>query len=249
MLSVEYIPETFKTDGNLQILEQYKINMILVDIILCGTGGTFWISDFKNELVEHVTFADSLLHVNKKINVWTCDLALASSGELVLSTLDDSLRLIQQKSEKVKESNICVFPLVTTCLHISKDYKIIVGVRENGSVDPEREHRKIIVLDTSGKQEMVYDLDCNNLHIFKMPLKLTTHKRNNIYVFDSLSEYRERNVVLGREGGVVAIYDGHNGINDRDHPFTPRDLVTTELCNIIVLDEENHMLHILDNTG
>ena len=72
-----------------------------------------------------------------------------------------------------------------------------------------------------------------------MPLKLTTHKRNNIYVFDSLSEYRERNVVLGREGGVVAIYDGHDGINDRDHPFTPRDLVTTELGNIIVSDEEN----------
>ena len=113
MLSVEYIPETFKTDGNLQILEHYKINMILVDIILCGTGGTFWISDFKNELVEHVTFADSLLHVNKKINVWTCDFPLPSSGELVLSTLDDSLRLIQQKFEKVKESNICVFPLLT----------------------------------------------------------------------------------------------------------------------------------------
>jgi hypothetical protein len=31
---VEYIPETFKTDRNLQILEQYKTNMILVDIIL-----------------------------------------------------------------------------------------------------------------------------------------------------------------------------------------------------------------------
>jgi hypothetical protein len=47
----------------------------------------------------------------------------------------------------------------------------------------------------------------------------------------------------------MAIYDGHDGINDRDHPFTPRDLVTTELVNIIVLDEENHMLHILNNTG
>ena len=62
---VEYIPETFKTDANLQILEQYKSNMILVDIILCGTGGTFWISDFKNELVENVTFTDGLIHVNK----------------------------------------------------------------------------------------------------------------------------------------------------------------------------------------
>jgi hypothetical protein len=164
--------------------------MILVDIIRCGTGGTFWISDSKNEFVEHVTFADDLIHVNKKINVWACDLALASSGELVLSTLDDSLRLIQQKSEKVKQSNICVFPLLTTCLHISKDNKIIVGVRENGSDDPEREHRKIIVLDTSGKHEMVYDLDCNNLHIFNMPLRLTTDKDNNIYVINSLSEYR-----------------------------------------------------------
>jgi hypothetical protein len=83
-----------------------------------------------------------------------------------------------------------VFPLITTCLHISKDNKIIVGVRENGSVDPEREHRKVIVLDTSSKQDMVYDLDCNNLHIFKMPLKLTTDKENNIYVINILSEYR-----------------------------------------------------------
>jgi hypothetical protein len=96
---VEYIPETFKRDENLQILEQYKTNMILVDIILCGNGGTFWISDLKKELDENVTFADGLIHVNKKINVRACYLALASSGELVLSTLDDSLRLIQQKSE------------------------------------------------------------------------------------------------------------------------------------------------------
>jgi hypothetical protein len=66
---------------------------------------------------------------------------------------------------------------------------------------------------------------------------------NNIYVIDSFSEYRERNVVLGRESGVVAIYDGHDGINDRNHTFTPRNLVTTELGNIIVSDEENHMLH------
>jgi len=109
-------------------------------------------SDFKNELVENVTFVDSLIHVNKKINVWACDLALASSGELVLATLDESLRLIQQKPEKVKESNICVFPLVATCLHISKDNIIIVEVRGNGSFCPEREHRKVIVLDTSGKQ-------------------------------------------------------------------------------------------------
>jgi hypothetical protein len=48
--------------------------------IVCGTGGTFWIIDFKNELVEHVTFADGLIHVNKNINVRACYLALASSG-------------------------------------------------------------------------------------------------------------------------------------------------------------------------
>ena len=113
--------------------------MILVDIIRCGTGGTFWISDSKSEFVEHVTFADDLIHVNKKINVWACDLALASSGELVLSTLDDSLRLIQQKSEKVKQSNICMFPLVTTCLNISKDNKNNSGsTRERISRSRER---------------------------------------------------------------------------------------------------------------
>jgi hypothetical protein len=61
---VEYIPETFKTDQNIQILEQYKTNIILVDIILCSTGGTFRISHFKSELVENVTFADGLIHVN-----------------------------------------------------------------------------------------------------------------------------------------------------------------------------------------
>jgi hypothetical protein len=52
-----------------------------------------------------------------------------------------------------------VFPLVATCLHISKDNKIIVAIREKESVDPERERRKVVVLCTSGKQEMVYDLD------------------------------------------------------------------------------------------
>ena len=61
---VDYIPEAFKKDENIQIIEQYKTNIIIVDIILCGTGGTFRISDFKSELVENVTFADGLIHVN-----------------------------------------------------------------------------------------------------------------------------------------------------------------------------------------
>jgi hypothetical protein len=40
-------------------------------------------------------------------------------------------------------------------------------------------------------------------------------------------------VVLGKEGGVKWIYQGHPQINTEDKPFDPRDIVTTSVGNII----------------
>jgi hypothetical protein len=56
-------------------------------------------------------------------------------------------------------------------------------------------------------------------------------------------------VVLGKEGDVKWIYQGHPHINTEDKPFEPRDIVTTSVGNVIVADCDNHTLHVISGEG
>jgi hypothetical protein len=56
-------------------------------------------------------------------------------------------------------------------------------------------------------------------------------------------------VVVGKEGGVKWIYQGHPKINIEDNPFDPRDIVATSVGNVIVADCNNDAIHVISGEG
>jgi len=70
-----------------------------------------------------------------------------------------------------------------------------------------------------------------------------------IVVIDSRSDDDGRMVVLGKEGDVKWIYQGHPQINTEDNPFDPCGIVTTSVGNVIVADYTNHTLHVILGEG
>ena len=56
-------------------------------------------------------------------------------------------------------------------------------------------------------------------------------------------------VVLGKEGGVKWIYQGHSKINIKDNRFDPRDIVATSVGNVIVADCNNDAIHVISGEG
>jgi hypothetical protein len=68
---------------------------------------------------------------------------------------------------------------------------------------------------------------------------------SDIVVIDMTSNDGGRVVVLGMEGNVKWIYQGHPQINTEYKPFDPKDIVTTSVGNVIVADSNNHTIHAI----
>jgi hypothetical protein len=58
-----------------------------------------------------------------------------------------------------------------------------------------------------------------------------------------------RVVVLGKEGDVKCIYQGHPQINTEDKPFDPKGIVATSVGNVIVAECKNDTLHVISGDG
>jgi hypothetical protein len=65
-------------------------------------------------------------------------------------------------------------------------------------------------------------------------MSVVTDVNSDILVIDLTSDDDGRVVVLGKEGDVKWIYQGHPQINTEDKPFNPCDIVTTSVGNVIV---------------
>jgi hypothetical protein len=55
--------------------------------------------------------------------------------------------------------------------------------------------------------------------------------------------------ISGDEGNVKWIYQGHPQINTEYKPFDPKDIVTTSVGNVIVVESNNHTIHAISGGG
>ena len=98
--------------------------------------------------------------------------------------------------------------------------------------------------------ETIYEHDKYNIRIFTYVRSITNTDNGHICVVDELSEDRRGTVVvLNRDGDILQIYTGHHEVNNENKPFKPVNIVTTPSDNIIVVDLETYVFHILNNCG
>ncbi|VDI77779.1 Hypothetical predicted protein [Mytilus galloprovincialis] len=172
---------------------------------------------------------------------------LSLHGDLFFSIAEPYLKMLCHTTGKMIESKNIVAPLITGPVHITKQDKIVIRVGEKGPLFPINEPRKVIVMDKDGTTENVYDLDNMGNPLFSAPQRITSDSDNNIYVLDCLNkDWSGRIVALDKTNGVRWIYIGHQDFNNA---FRPRDLVATNLNNVIITDIDSYMIHILNISG
>jgi hypothetical protein len=175
-------------------------------------------------------------------------MTLTKSNDILISTFNSSdVKLITQ-SGQIKPF-LSVSPLITTGIHVTNNNDIILGVAEECTYKlTDKSCRKIIVFGENKKEKQSYQYNKHKQRLFTVPYRIT-NVNSDIVVIDSKSKNDGRVVVLGKEGGVKWIYQGHPQINTEDKPFDPCDIVTTSVGNVIVADCNNHTLQVISGEG
>jgi len=233
-----------------EVMEKYVTSLPIVHCVECCADKTLWINHYQSKTLQNITRIDGSLKVNNTVRLPVFHMVSMPNGDLLLSTLEPDLQICSQKTGQVKKSQYSIAPLQAIAVHISKDSKILVGARERGPPLPVKGPRQVIMMDMDRRKQNVYQYDSKNQPLFTLPRRIITDNYNNIYVIDCLSsEFDGRVVVLGQNGMVKWIYTGYSDTQTKDYKFKPIDIVFLELYNVIVSDQDNHLLHILDTEG
>jgi hypothetical protein len=146
-------------------------------------------------------------------------LALTKRNDILLSICDSSEVKLLTNAEEIK-SFISVAPLQPTGIHLTNNNDIILGVMDKGDIYKltDTSCRKIIVFGENNKVKQSYQYNKHKQRLFTYPFRITD-VNFDIVVIDRTSEDDGRVVVLGKEGDVKWIFQGHPQINTEDKPF------------------------------
>ncbi|XP_071137202.1 uncharacterized protein [Mytilus edulis] len=233
---------------NVRIVKQFQTDISRLFYLSLCPDNSLWISD--NKVLQKVKPVEHELTVESTFNIGVYGMAVTLTGDLLLSSGGSVLKQISSKTGELMDSIYDARPLDPFCVHVTKDGKVIVGVKSTGKSWPVSGRRAIIVMNQKGEHETIYEHDKNNIRIFTFVLSITSTDNGNICVVDRLFEdLRGRVVVLNRDGDILQIYTGHQEVNNEENLFKPVNIVTTPSDNIIVKVMNSDILSILNNCG
>lgn len=232
---------------HIRIIRQFQTDTTKVIFLSLCPDNSMWISDQK--ILQRVRPVESKLKVISTLNLEIYDMAITSTGDLLLSSGGSVLKQISGDARNLTDSVYNVSPLYYTAIHVAKDGKVIVGVKSGGDQYTTKGRRAIIVMNQKGEHETVYEHDKSNIRIFTYPESITSTDNGNIYVVDQFSEDNGRVVVLSQHGDILQIYTGHPDTNADDKTFKPTTVVATPSNNLIVKVKSSDILHILNCCG
>lgn len=227
------------------------LNRILV--VVSYSQDSLIISDCVASKTLHVKLTTDKMHVLSKFDFFMYDMAAISNMNFLLSGGETKLKLLDVRTGKISYSNYNVKPLLTICIHVTKNQKVIIGAIEvNEEVDSIYvSYRRLVkIMDEDGNNLKQYEHDSNNKPLFTLPFRVTSTSNGNICVVDGLDpSYNGRVVVLGEAGNIIQIYNGHPVQNSLERPFRPTGILTTPDDTIIVADSSCQLLHIMNCDG
>lgn len=163
-----------------------------------------------------------------------------------MSTFETRLKVVKERTQNLTDFVFDISPFTAGDIHITQDQKVIISTSSPEPV----ERCIVVVMDRAGKRLTEYENDNNTKPLFKTIYKLTTTSKGIVCVVDTLdTDFRGRVVVIGKAGNIQGIYTGHPGVNTKDKPCTPLDILATPSDNILVEDWEISVIHILTVMG
>ncbi|CAC5411532.1 unnamed protein product [Mytilus coruscus] len=214
----------------------------------CDSDTTF-IAFFRGKL-EAVKFEDDNIIIQKEVEVKVFDMAIQQNGDLIISSLENDLKLYNNGDVKSFKS---FSPLKTAGVHINKHNQILVGLFEsptpdNPSAKRVSKHTKVVVMNQKSDIQHTLEFDTDNQRLFTLPFRIKT-LNDKILVVDLINQNFNGTVLALDYGGQLQwTYKGCGSVDINDTEFTPHDIAVSSDM-IVVSDFSNHALHILSPTG
>ncbi|XP_052058186.1 uncharacterized protein LOC127698651 [Mytilus californianus] len=233
-----------ESDISLVINNEYRTELEKITYVCPCIDQSIWLHSGKYGVLQRVKPEGTNLKLMSTYNFIVYGMAVTPSNQLLLCVKGTSR--IQQISctGKLTDSVFDVNPYLPTTIHVISENKLLVGAYEG---KPGR--NAVIIMDKKGDKETVYEHYKHNQPLFSYPLCITSTSNGNIQVVDKIPDYfTGKVVILGQDGHIKNEYAGHSTIN-KGTPFKPVDIVTTPSDNVIVIDLDTQILHILNNNG
>ncbi|VDI23141.1 Hypothetical predicted protein [Mytilus galloprovincialis] len=240
-----------KIEIKLEIFKEYTTDLTYIQFIAVCSDGSMWMGDSLKSKLQHVKLRENRTEVITSINTKINGMAKTHSNNILVTTTGETkLKLINTMTWEITDTRYDVKPLYPTCIHVTRDHRVIIGAWSGGKVFPATGRSVVVVMDQEGKQLQEYEHDKHTKGLFTYPGRVTCTSNGNICVVDLLDkDGRGRVVVLSPGGDILGTYTGHPDVNTEEKPFIPIGILTTPSDNIVVTDMNNHLLHILTIQG
>ncbi|VDI58292.1 Hypothetical predicted protein [Mytilus galloprovincialis] len=242
---------SLQDDGNLSaeikislvINNEYQSELEKIEFVSPCLDQSLWVSPGTLEMLQRVKPEGTNLKIISKFNIKVCGMAVTPSNELLLGV--KSKTRLQQISScgELTDSVYDVTPLLPNAIHVISENKLLVG-----AYNDELKRSAVIIMNMKGDKETMYEHDKHNQSLFNNTMYITTTSTGNIHVVDMISDDWSGKVVILRQGGHINQYTGHSTIN-KNKQFKPVDIVTTPSDNVVVMDFDTDILHILNDNG
>ncbi|XP_052062938.1 uncharacterized protein LOC127702678 [Mytilus californianus] len=230
-----------------ELLQSYKSKAIFNNIQPCQDGSV-WVSN-KYSSLRNMELGNEIQQRREVKDISVEEMLESEKGEVILS-LSGQSKLVTLADDGELKDFIDFSPYISRPLHITKSGKIVVGICEEISYKlSQHSVRKIIIIEASGKKMHTFEFDADHKRILTYALKATTNINNDLYVIDKTSKYKHgRLLSLAYPNKVIWTYTGNKTINSKLQ-FKPNSLAVTTTGNIVLLDSDTKVLHIIDVTG
>ena len=214
--------------------------------------GTFWIHNTSEKILQKVKLENDMRLVETIDSIKVYDISKRKKDSAVILTLygDHHIQCLTTDSQLRNLTNLR--PYLPLGIHLTANDDILVGFQENAETFPitEKSVRGILKLGKTGKEKARFELDASNRRLFSCPYRIATNINNDICVSDHLTADNTGRVVVMSPGGEIQwSYIGHPEINAGWNKFNPEGLATTSDGYVIVMDCNNHAIHILSIDG
>ncbi|VDH96986.1 Hypothetical predicted protein [Mytilus galloprovincialis] len=138
---------------NVRIVKQFQTGISRVFYLSLCPDNSLWISD--QNVLQKVKPLEHKLTVESTFNIKVYGMAITPTGDLLLSSDGSVLKQISGKTGELADSIYNAHPLDPYVVHVTKDGKVIVGVKSGGKAWPVTGRRAIIVMNQKGEHETI----------------------------------------------------------------------------------------------
>lgn len=235
-------------DIEIKILKSFETDLSYINPLCPINDCSAYMGCAVDKTIRKACLYPKLKEIESNKQVEICSIVAFSSGELLMSSLNDSrLKLIALDGSIQPLYDF--EPLIPKGVCIKDDKEILVGLREvtdRPFMINQHSERQVRRLDTHGRTISIYEFDYKHSRLFTLPTRIAT-SISDTFVLDMRNEDNGRIIALNPKGNLKWIY---SGCTFSQYKFCPNDLTLSSSSGLLIMpDTYNNALHFVNGKG